>query len=437
MHKPNKTALPLTASPVYLVAHAINTLVRSLPAGTAYFIGVVLVAMCTGQLVHRQGSLARAVLPYVGQLRWGWHRVERAIERGAFGLDALFEQATAWCLTHLPAEPVRLGREQRSVHAIDSSTIVRLRSRKASALLGKGYDPRAQRAVRANIVAALTSVVRIRGIRVGLVRRARFGPRCEAAVAALFQDLPPSGEKRLFSADAGIATCEQFAAATAHDALVGRLRKNVALRRAPHPRHRGQRGRRPVHGPVLHPGATRPEGRADEETLVSVEGRQVRLRRWNRLHFARAPQTMIDVVRVDDPLYKRPLLIGTTACELTTAEIRQAYGHRWPVETNFFVAQGTCAMEKPRAWTAPAVSRRIGLALLCGSVLKAVAAACAALPMGPWDRKAVSSAGRLANHLDLHAQHFAALALQGVAPRKYHKMAKANHTTHLQLPLAA
>ena len=95
MRKPNKTSLPLTASPVYLVAHAINTLVRSLPAGTAYFLGVVLVTLCTGQLVHRQGSLARAVLPYVVQLRWGWHRVERAIERGAFCLDALFERATA------------------------------------------------------------------------------------------------------------------------------------------------------------------------------------------------------------------------------------------------------------------------------------------------------------------------------------------------------
>lgn len=437
MHRPHKTALPLTASPVYLVAHAINTLVRSLPAGTAYFIGVVLVTLCTGQLVHHQGSLARAVLPYVVKLRWGWHRVERAIERGAFSLDGLFEQATAWCLAYLPAAPVRLGRAQRTVHAVDSSTIVRLRSRKASALLGKGYDQRANRAVRANIVAALTSVVRIKGSRVGVVRRTRFGPSGEAAVAALFHDLPPSAEPRLFSVDAGIATVEQFAAATAQDALVGRLRKNVALRRAPHPHGRGHRGRPPVHGPVLHPGAMRPEGRADEDTTLTVEGRPVRVRRWNQLHFARAPKTVIDVVRVDDPLYKRPLLIGTTARELTTQETRQAYGHRWPVETNFFVAQGTCAMERPRAWTAQAVSRRISLALLCGSVLKAVAAACEALPMGPWDRNAVSSAGRLANHLDLHAQHFATLALQGVAPRKYGKMAKANHVKDLQLPLAS
>jgi hypothetical protein len=422
---------------VYLAANVINSLVRGLPAGTAYFIGVVLITMCTGQLVHHQGSLARAALPYVAHLRWGWHRVERAIERGSFRLDALFERATTWCLTHLPAEPIRLGSAQRTVQAIASSTIARLRSRRASAVLGKGYCQRANRAVPANLVAALTSVVLIGGTRVGLVRRTRFGHSCEEAVAALFRELPASAAHRLFSVDAGIATCKQFAAATEHDALVGRLRKNVSLRRAPAPRRRGQRGRPPVHGPVLHPGARRPEGGAEEDATITVEDRQVRVRRWNGVHFARAPQPGIDVVRVDDPAYKRPLLIGTTAQELTTDEIRQAYGHRWPVETNFFVAQGTCAMEMPRAWSETAVCRRISLALLCGSLLKALAAACAVLPMGPWDRKAIGSAGRLANHLDLKASHFAGLALSGVEPRKYVKNSDPKQTNDLQLPEAA
>ncbi|MBI3800673.1 MAG: hypothetical protein HY268_27310 [Deltaproteobacteria bacterium] len=155
------------------------------------------------------------------------------------------------------------------------------------------------------------------------------------------------------------------------------------------------------------------------------------------MHYARAPHTVLEVVRVDDPAYKRPLLIGTTARELTTDEIRQAYGYRWPVETNFFVAQGTCAMEQPRAWTETAVSRRISLALPCGSLLKAIAAACVALPTGPWDRKALSTAGRLANYLDLHTPHFAALALSGLTPRKYTKRSDTKQTTDLQFPKAA
>jgi hypothetical protein len=423
---------------VYLAASAVNTLVRTLPAGTAYVIGIVLITMFTGQLVHHQGSLARAALPYVLHLRWGGPRVERAMERGQVSLEVLFDRALTWCLEGLPVEPVRLGSKRRTVHAIDSSTVVRLRAKqKRSALLGKGYCHRAQRAVQANLVAALTTVVLIRGLRVGLVRRTRFGATCQEAVAQIFANLPESLEKRLFSVDAGIATIEQFRAATERDALVGRLRKNVTLRRAPASKPLGKRGRSALHGPGLHPGAKRPEGRPDEDTALRIEDREVRVRRWRTLHFRETPRTLLDVVRVDDPAYKRPLLIGSTARELTTDEIRSAYAHRWPIETNFYVAQGTCAMEMPRAWSATAVERRISLALLAGSLLKAIAAACGPLPMGPWDVKAAASAGRLANHLALHATNFVALALKGLAPRTYRKMADPTETTELQLPLAA
>jgi hypothetical protein len=438
MSSPSQSSQPLTASPVYLAASAINSVIHAVPAGTAYFIGIVLIPMCTGQLVHPQGSLARAALPYVLQLRWGWHRVERAMERGKVALDALFDRAFSWSLACVPIEPVRLGGEQRTVHAVASSTVVRLRAKKQRcALLGKGYCHRAQRAVPANIVAALTTVVLIRGIRVGVVRRTRFGATCQEAVAQVFADLPESAAKRLFCVDAGIATIEQFRAATEQDALVGRLRKNVTLRRAPAPKRPGKRGRSALHGPVLHPGAKRPEGRPDEDTTIRIEEREVRVRRWRNLHFRETPRTLLDVVRGDDPTYKRPLLIGTTARELTTAEIRLASHHRWPLETNFYVAPGTCAMEMPRAWTENAIERRISLALLAGSLLKAIAAACGPLPMGPWDVKAVASAGRLANHLALHAANFVLLALNGLAPRTYRKSTTSTETAELQLPLAA
>lgn len=438
MSKPSKASQPLAVQPVYLAASAINSVIHALPAGTAYFIGIVLITMFTGQLVHHQGSLARAALPYVLQLRWGWHRVERAMERGKVVLDVLFDRAFSWCFASLPVELVRVGRERRTVHAIDTSTVVRLRAKKQRcALLGKGYCQRAQRAVQANLVAALTTVVQIRGIRVGVVRRTRFGATCQEAVAQVFAALPTSPEKRLFCVDAGIATVEQFRAATAHDALVGRLRKNVTLRRVPAPTRPGKRGRPVLHGPVLHPGAQRPEGRPDADTTVRIEDRVVRVRRWRALHFRETPRTCLDVVRVDDPAYKRPLLIGTTARELTTAEVRNAYAHRWPIETNFYVAQGTCAMEMPRAWSETGITRRISLALLAGSLLKAIAAAGAPLPMGPWDVKAVASAGRLANHLALQAGNFVALALHGLAPRTYRKMTNAHETADLQLPLAA
>ena len=417
-----KTLYPVppdpSTDPVYLAAAAVHSLIQPLPSGTAFCIGVVLIVMMTGRLVQTKGSLARAVLPFVVHLRWGWHRVERAMERGKFSLDAMFDLASDWCLRQVPVEPVRLGTAQREVNAIDSSTIARLRAGPRLALAGKGYCHRAGRAVRANLVAALTTVVMIEGVRVGLVRRTRFGVSCEEAVARVFEDLPPAQGNRLLVVDAGIATQEQFAAATAQDALLGRLRINVKLRCAPPP-PTGKPGRRPVHGAVLHPGRALPEVAPDVDRHILGEAGLIRLRRWHLLHYEAYPNVRLDVVRIDDPAYDKPLLVGTTASELTSEECRVAYGHRWPVETNFFVAQDSTAMEMPRAWTATALERRISLALLVGSLLKAIAAVCAPQAMGPWDRQPVRSAGRLANYLDLHVWHFVALALEGVAPRNY------------------
>ena len=72
---------------------------------------------------------------------------------------------------------------------------------------------------------------------------------------------------------------------------------------------------------------------------------------------------LLDVVRVDDPAYDEPLVVGTTARELPMEALLSGYQHRWPVETNFFVAQDTAAMEMPRAWTETALARRISVAL--------------------------------------------------------------------------
>jgi hypothetical protein len=130
------------------------------------------------------------------------------------------------------------------------------------------------------------------------------------------------------------------------------------------------------------------------------------------------------VVRIDDPAYDKPLLVGTTAAALTSEECQVAYGHWWTIETHFLVAQASTAMERPRAWTATALERRISLALLVGSLLKAIAAVCAPQAMGPWDRQPVRSAGRLAHYLDLHGWHVVALALEGVGPRNYRKNPK-------------
>jgi len=377
------------------------------------------------------------VLPFVVHLQWGWHRVERAMERGKFKLDALFDCAFQWCSAHLEVEVVRRGALERAGISLDSSTIARLRCQVGKAeLLGKGYWHRAGRAVRGNIVAAAVSIVLIRGVRVGLVRRVRFGVSCAAAVETLFEDLPQSQGPSLVVVDAGIATKEQFARATLERALLGRLRINCKVRCAPPPPN-GKRGRDPLHGPVLHPGRGAPEVAPDEDIICAGEKGEIRLRRWQNVHYEGYEKTQLDVLRVDDPAYERPLLLGTTARELTSKEFAQAYPHRWPVETLFYIGEETTATEKPRAWIKQAVERRIGLGLLSGSLLKAIAATGQGLAMGPWEKKPQPTAGRLANHLESHAEHFAALALKGVAPRNYRKNPKSMQTKDLQHKIAA
>ncbi len=242
MNQPSPSNSIAQANPVQLTAAAVSHLVRKLPSGTAYCIGIVLIAMMTGRLVESKGSLARAVLPFVFHPFWGWHRVERAMERGKVPLDDLFDRALEWCLVNLPVEPVYIGQKKREVNSIDSSTIACWRAKTGMDLLGKGYHHRAGKAVKANIVAVVTTIVIIAGVRVGLVRRVRFGTSCEKAVATVFENLPKCQHKRLLVVDAGIATQEQFTTATEQNALVGRLRINCKLRCAPVPKEKGETG---------------------------------------------------------------------------------------------------------------------------------------------------------------------------------------------------
>ena len=119
--------------------------------------------------------------------------------------------------------------------------------------------------------------------------------------------------------------------------MLGRLRINATLRCAPPP-PTGNAGRRPLHGEVIHPGRDGPEVAPDVERHIPREAGLIRLRRWYLLHDEACPTLRLDVVRIDDPTYDTPLLVGTTAYELTSEECWVGYRHRWPVETNFFVA---------------------------------------------------------------------------------------------------
>ena len=242
----------------------------------------------------------------------------------------MIEKAYRWREENLEVETVRMGSRNREVKAYDSTTIARLQSKaEKGEMLGKGYCHRAGRAVKANIAAAAVSIVFIRGIRVGLLRRVEYGKSAEAAVEKLFE--AETSDNCLVIVDAGIATKKQFSAATTQRALLGRLRQNCKLRCEPPPPN-GKRGCNPIHGPELHPGRAEPEVEPQEDFKVPGEKGEIRIRRWNNLHFEEDCKKKLDLLRIDDPAYDRPLMTATAAQgELTTREFFQAYPHRWPV----------------------------------------------------------------------------------------------------------
>ena len=296
MSNPAKTSPPLTVAPVYLAASAVHNLVGVLPAGSAYCIGSVLSPMVTGQLVHPQGSLARAAWPDVGHLRWGWQGGERARERGKGGRDGRFAQACTGSVACLPGEPVRLGPERRTVAARASSPGARRRATQPrGARLGKGDGQRAPRAVPAPLVAGRTTVVRLGGKRGGRVRRPRLGAPGQAAGAHRVAAVPERAAQRLGRGEAGRAPLEQVRAAPERAARGGRWRKNVTWRPAPHRNRPGQRGRPARHGPVRQPGAQRPEGRAAADPPLRREDRAGRVRRWRTLPCRAPPRTLREV----------------------------------------------------------------------------------------------------------------------------------------------
>jgi hypothetical protein len=56
---------------------------------------------------------------------------------------------------------------------------------------------------------------------------------------------------------------------------------------------------------------------------------------------------------------------------------------------------------------------------------------------GPWDKQPQPSAGRLANHLEIHIEKLSTLALKGVQARNYQKNPEAGQAPDLHLKKAA
>lgn len=193
--------------------------------------------------------------------------------------------------------------------------------------------------------------------------------------------------------DAGVSIADVQAIGAVN--YVIRLASNCTARRPYLPPYKG-RGCRPKRGMLLRPLARQWKDRLLAATPPDVTasfryaGRKVKVRGWTgvmRADLKVADKHHLYTVWVfDDPLYRKPLLLGTNLLAADPAVIYQLYVDRWPVEQLPLVAKQLLGCQRQFVF-APTSCWRLGeLALLMGNLLTWLAATSDPIPTGYWDR---------------------------------------------------
>ena len=104
------------------------------------------------------------------------------------------------------------------------------------------------------------------------------------------------------------------------------------------------------------------------------------------LSIGEAPETFIIWVYFD-PLYDKPLILGTNLRQATPLTIFCLYQDRWPVEQIPLVAKQMLGLHRQFVFAPESCHRLPELALLLANVLTYLAAVLPPMPTGFWDRR--------------------------------------------------
>lgn len=203
--------------------------------------------------------------------------------------------------------------------------------------------------------------------------------------------------------------------------MLGRLRHNATFVRGDPPPTTG-RGRpatrRPEHIRPC-PGTYRGQPLAASvpdatETWVLADGRSVTAHLWRGVYLRHGDtalqaitdmtrrqqrlDTPLTVVTVTHPDYTRPLLLYTDCVDLSAQQMYDAYFARWSIELIPQTAKTVQGLGREFVHAETSCARLPVLALVSATLLNAVAAGCAPLPTGFWDRTPHATPGRLAKH---------------------------------------
>ncbi|MBI1800564.1 MAG: hypothetical protein HYR71_02915, partial [Chloroflexi bacterium] len=176
---------------------------------------------------------------------------------------------------------------------------------------------------------------------------------------------------------------------------------NLTAQRAQPPAYKG-RGRRPTKGERVRPLPRQYQGKTiaatppDQLETWQADGYTLRAQWWYDLRRPEAPTgaPTFQVVVIDDPRYRKPLLLITNL-RAPGAVLRDLYDDRWPIEPLPQAAKQLIGAERQWVWAAESRLRLPELSLFAGQVLSYLAATQPAVPSGFWDRNPRRTPGRL------------------------------------------
>ena len=392
---------------VYQIWLLLEQVLSSVPIGTNLCLLCLLFALLSGRFLSSRGAVFPALLE-LGLCKETVRRSEAALCYGSWCIADLLGD---W-QTSVLAQGAWQPHSYEGIRPVPCDLTGFFRPELAGCC-GKHYQSVAGKALPAVVFALVGAVVFALVGAVGSVGKMRLAlPRLilrqqpsetnegalqKRAVRSAAETLAP--EEALIL-DAGFGVQELFECEVPR--FVVRVAKNFTARRNEVP-ERKPRGRPVEYGEVVRPLARTRSGKTiaatkpDEKTSWKEGKRTVRAHIWSNLILSdqKPGAKAFGCVAILDPRYKEPLLLVHYGLSVSARSVRELYRDRWPIEKLPQAAKQMLGAERAFVFGKESRYRLPELALRAGNILSFVAARCAPVASGFWDRAARPTGGRL------------------------------------------
>ncbi len=373
--------------------HVLQMIVQTVPMGTNLALLQLMWTILNGSFLQSRGAIFPA-LKANGFTPKESRRIWRAFRHGVWRINECTDQWRNYVL----AEGEWHSHEYAGYHpvAVDWTAFWRF---KLKGWTGKMFHSLVGRALCGVGFGVVCQVGQVDGQRMPLLRQILRTNREDRSEATLKADTLRWVKHHLIESevaivDAGVEISDMQAIGMPQ--YVIRMALNYTGRRDYLPEYKG-RGCRPKWGEKVRPlsrthlesviDATPP----DQCETIRFDGRDIEVQGWFDLvpsayKPGEAPETFTIWVFFD-PLYDKPLVLGTNLRQAEPLTIFCLYQDRWPVEQIPLVAKQMLGLHRQFVFAPESCCRLPELALLLANILTYLAAVLPPMPTGFWDRR--------------------------------------------------